>query len=253
MATSTSTRSARPKLIGGAGTLERLVPDRVHMGETTGRDTLELHLSRYEFAARHARPTRLLDISCGVGYGTRLLVDRCPEIRQAVGVDIDESSVAYARQRYASPKTKFLACDCMKFEDEPFDTIVSLETIEHLRQPAAFVARLASLLRADGVIIASVPTTPSVDGNPHHLHDFSESSFRRLFEPHGLVEVACHRQSQPFNPIRVLSNAEARTNDVRRNLGAWYMRHPGSLARRVMSTLRHGFVNRYATIVWRKG
>ena len=139
----------------------------------------------------------------------------------------------------------------MAFEDATgFDTIVSIETIEHLPSPAEFVARLVRLLRPRGVLVASVPTTPSVDANPHHLHDFSARSFRRLVAPHRLEERAALEQVQPWRPGAVLARSEARLRGVRRNLPAWYAAHPGSLARRIASTLRHGFANRYLTLVW---
>ncbi len=51
-----------------ASSLERLVPDNRVEGVATGDETLRLHLERYRFSARHARPGRLLDIACGVGY-----------------------------------------------------------------------------------------------------------------------------------------------------------------------------------------
>jgi hypothetical protein len=35
---------------------------------------------------------------------------------------------------------------------------------------------------------------------------------------------------------------------MRTNLPAYYLRHPGSLVRRIASTVRHGFKNRYLTI-----
>ena len=44
------------------------------------------------------------------------------------------------------------------------------------------VAHLLTQLNNHGVMIASVPTTPTIDGNPFHLHDFTASSFYRLFE-----------------------------------------------------------------------
>ena len=56
-----------------ASTIERIVPDAVSPGDATGQATLELHLRRYKFAATQLRPGRLLDIACGVGYGTRLM------------------------------------------------------------------------------------------------------------------------------------------------------------------------------------
>ena len=86
--------------------LERLVPDELASGDTTGLETLDLHLARYVFATRHARPGRLLDIACGVGYGTRLLADRSEAALSALGVDISESAIAYARERYGATLRK---------------------------------------------------------------------------------------------------------------------------------------------------
>jgi len=234
-----------------AESLERLVPDELAPGDVTGGEALRISLERYEFAARHARAGRLLDAACGVGYGTRLLADRGAGRIEALGIDLSPDAIAYAQARYAGPHARFVAADAMAFDDPArFDTIVSIETIEHLPRPEAFVAHLAGLLRPGGMLVASVPTTPSVDANPHHLHDFSARSFRRLLAPYGLAECAALEQAQPWRPAAVLARSEARLRGVRRNLPAWYAAHPGSLARRIASTLRHGFCNRYLTVAW---
>jgi SAM-dependent methyltransferase len=236
-----------------AASLERLVPDELRPGDVSGGEALRISLERYAFAARHARSGRLLDVACGVGYGTRYLTDSATQLSSALGLDLSKSAVAYAEERYANERTTFRAGDAMRFEDpDGFDTVVSIETIEHLPDPEGFVARLAGLVIPGGVLVASVPITPSVDANPHHLHDFSARSFRRLFSRHGLEEQDELIQDQPFGLRAVLTRSEARLEDVRRNLPAWYLRHPGSLLRRIGSTLRHGFVNRYLTISWRK-
>jgi SAM-dependent methyltransferase len=234
-----------------AHTLERIVPDDVAAGDVTGRESLALHVERYRFAARHARPGRLLDMACGVGYGTRLVADEATGIRSALGVDVSESALAYARERYARAGVDFRLGDALRFADpEGFDTIVSLETIEHVADPQRLVDRLVSLLRPGGVLVASVPSTPTVDVNPHHLHDFSERSFRRMFERHALRERACLRQRQPV-PLRVaLARREERLGDLRPNLLRWYAAHPRAALRRAWSTLRFGLANRYLTVAW---
>jgi len=163
-----------------ATSLERLVPDELRSGDVTGEEALRISLERYGFAAQHARPGRLLDLACGVGYGTRFLTDHAAQLTAALGVDLSEHAVAYATERYANDRTGFLACDAMQFEDAAsFDTIVSIETIEHLPDPEGFVERLVGLLRPGGHLVGSVPITPSVDANPHHLHDFTDRSFRQ--------------------------------------------------------------------------
>ncbi|HTR54291.1 MAG TPA: class I SAM-dependent methyltransferase [Kofleriaceae bacterium] len=235
-----------------APSLERLVPDELDEAGTTGRATLALHVERYELAARHARG-RVLDLACGAGYGTRLVADRAREVTEAVGVDIAEDAVAYARGRYARTGVRYELSDALAFRDAAgFDTAISLETVEHVREPGELIAHLVSLLRPGGVLVASVPTTPSVDVNPHHLHDFTERSLRALVAPHGLVEIDCLRQIQRFSPISALRREEARMADMRRGMVGYYMRHPGAAFRRLAATMRYGFTNRYATFVWRR-
>lgn len=233
--------------------LERLVPEELAPGDVTGRETLALHLERYEFAAGHACGGRILDIACGVGYGTALLAERVDGAASALGVDISPQALAYAREHYASEGVEFRVADAMEFHDDAgFDLIVSLETIEHLPDPGGFLARVAGLLRPGGVIVASVPTTPSVDLNPHHCHDFNEASFRRLLAPLGLEEIDALQQVQPVKLRSLVLRSETRMRELRRNLPLFYLQHPDALLRRLGSTLRHGFANHYLTLACRQ-
>jgi SAM-dependent methyltransferase len=234
-----------------ADSLERLVPDRLEASDATGLSTLALHLARYEFAARHLRPGRVLDLACGAGYGTKLLAERTGG--PVLGADLSPEAIAYARSRYGGPGVEFRVADAMTFADERgFDSIVSLETVEHLPDPHAFLAHAVFLLRAGGTLVASVPTTPSTDVNPHHCHDFTEGSFRAAVAAHGLEELDCLRQVQRVPLGAVLGRSETRMSDLRPNLAAWYARHPCALVRRIAATLRHGLANHYLTVAWRK-
>lgn len=236
-----------------ADSLERLVPEEIAEGESTGRETLELHLARYRFAAAQARPGRLLDMACGVGYGTALMAREATGIEEAVGVDLSAEAVAFARERYQVPRVRFENANAMEFDDPAgFDTVVSLETIEHVDDPRTLIGRLVRLVRPGGVLIASVPVTPSVDVNWHHRHDFTARSFRALLAPHGLVERQAFEQVQPVNPVAVATRSEARMKDARPNLPGYYLRHPGAFLRRIGATLRHGFCNKYLTLALEK-
>ena len=148
---------------------------------------------------------------------------------------------------------RYVCGDAMSFRDAaPFDTVVTLETIEHLPDPAAFLAHLATLLRSGGVLVTSVPTTLSSDVNTYHLHDFTAGSIRSLVGALGFVEIASLAQTQPFKPFRLLTRSEVRTEGMRPGLMRYYVTHPLMAMRRALTTLRYGFSNRYLTIAWRK-
>lgn len=233
--------------------LERLVPSELEEGNATGSETLELHLSRYRFAARFVGGGRVLDCACGVGYGTALLASAEHAPEHVLGVDVDPSAIAYAKRHYLSDRIEFRTGDgCALREEIGFGTIVSLETVEHVAEPAKLLENFFRLLQPGGTLIASVPVTPSVDVNPYHRHDFTERSFRKLGAALGLVEADMLRQVQPFSPWKIIRGEEARLSDMRKNLPLYYARHPGALSRRLKSTLIDGFCNKYLTIAWKK-
>jgi hypothetical protein len=92
--------------------------------------------------------------------------------------------------------------------------------------------------------------TVSTDGNPHHLHDFTRESFRRLLTSHGFKEIRALDQSQRFSLGDIFGRAHGmRPRDLRRGLVRWYISHPRVLAKRLQLTLTKGFVNEYLTVV----
>ena len=115
--------------------MERIVPDELQSG-TTGQETLAFHLERYAFASKHIQQGHVLDIACGVGYGTAFLAEQNDGINSITGVDISAGAIQYAKERYSHSKINFIAADAMLYKvDEKYDVIISLETIEHLPKP----------------------------------------------------------------------------------------------------------------------
>lgn len=159
------------------------------------------HRERYEFAAeRLADGNRILDVSCGVGYGSRILASRLPDSR-IVGVDIDERAVEFANTHYSAPNITFRQADALQFSDETrFDAIVSFETIEHIENTDALLGRFADLLEPGGKLICSTPNEARMPFDtsrfPFHVRHFTAEEMTAMLDRHGFTVNELHSQSR---------------------------------------------------------
>lgn len=236
-----------------SGTAERLDPTINDATSAYDQATLALHLARYRLAAEYVRDADVVDCACGTGYGSEILAQA--GARSVQGVDFDRGALAFARARHAHERITYYEADAVRYAASPPPAVwVSLETVEHLPNPQAYVAHVAKSLPSGGRFIASVPVTVSTDGNPHHLWDFTRQSFRTLLTAHGFVEERQLEQSHRFTLGDVFGGSSgARQRDRRHGLLSWYVRHPSVLARRVQLTVTKGLVNEYVTIVAVRG
>ena len=77
-------------MIGFTG--ERIIPEVAECGPNT--KTFIEHKARYDFALRFVNSSMdVLDIACGVGYGSRILASAA---RNVVGCDIHDETIEYA-------------------------------------------------------------------------------------------------------------------------------------------------------------
>lgn len=106
--------------------------------------------------------------------------------KSVVGADIDMSAISYAQQHYrARDNLSFIQADAMRtgFAESQFDVICSFETIEHMRDPNAFLVEIKRVLTPGGVFIVSTPRVTRSDSrpdNPYHFQEWNALDFQRL-------------------------------------------------------------------------
>lgn len=137
------------------------------------------HLHRYYLARRHCQDRNVLDLGCGLGYGSHLL-GRVG--RSVLGVDADRESIQYARQRYSGDRVAFEVEDATRLDlDRQFDVVVCFEVLEHVVDASELLRRVSRLLRPRGQLILSSPNRRWTSGaNPYHLREYNASEFRSL-------------------------------------------------------------------------
>ena len=166
------------------------VPPLALTGERTLPDVPEenywfrRHLAVYEWIAERVRGATVADLACGEGYGSDVLAERAAEV---VGVDANPEAHEHARLRYRRPNLRFERTLVERF-DEPRDAIVFLQTIEHVDDPGALLARFSELAPAAYVStpnrLTLAPEGAEKSGNPWHLREYTADEYRELVSPH---------------------------------------------------------------------
>jgi SAM-dependent methyltransferase len=148
------------------------------------------HLARYQFAARYVKDNVIVDCASGTGQGTDCFLRA--GARYVYAFDVSESAVNAARSQYASAPVEFQIGDALHLPlaDESADIFISLETIEHIEDDAAFVEEIVRVLKPNGLLICSTPnralTNPGLGSqnqpfNPFHVREYTPDEFSRMF------------------------------------------------------------------------
>jgi 2-polyprenyl-3-methyl-5-hydroxy-6-metoxy-1,4-benzoquinol methylase len=143
------------------------------------------HLAVYEWIAVRVAGGAVLDMACGEGYGSAVLAGTAAS---AIGVDGNPEAHEHARLKYSRPGLSFEWGAVETFGSPgTFDAVVFLQTIEHVRDPAAVLAHFRSLLRPGGVVYVSTPNVLTLappgaakSDNPWHLREYRAEEFLAL-------------------------------------------------------------------------
>ena len=98
---------------------------------------------------------RWIDVGCGSGAFTELIVDRCAPA-EVQGIDPSEGQLSFARGRPAARVAKFRQGDAMAlpFADSSFDAAVMALVIFFVPDPAKGVAEMVRVVSPGGLIAA---------------------------------------------------------------------------------------------------
>ena len=138
-----------------------------------------------------------LDVGCGAG----LLSEPLARLGAAVtGLDAAPENIAAARHHAAGQglAIDYRAGSVENLSGERFDLVVSMEVVEHVADPAAFIAGLANALAPGGLLILSTPNRTSL----------SKLALITVGEGFGMVPKGTHDHAKFLTPDELAALVE---------------------------------------------
>lgn len=189
--------------------------ERVELSGNTPVHLLQAHLSRYVWAMGYCPGKRVLDVGCGVGYGSWVM-KVMGGAREVVGIDPHAASLRYARRSFSEVHYGVAKVETYEPE-EPFEVITAMEVVEHCGDVGAALDALRRLLTPGGVLLASLPLhQPSVY---HHGRNYGYAEWYGLVSPRFLI---CDLLYQPVGGCLGVSNVMVQpVSHLRGQISAW--------------------------------
>ena len=113
----------------------------------------------------------LLELGCGEGRGVELLA---PLADSYIGIDKIKAVIENLKARY--PYYRFKSCifPPFPFEDNSFDTIVTFQVIEHVKDDEGFIKEIHRVLKPGGEALITTPNIKmTLSRNPWHEREYT--------------------------------------------------------------------------------
>jgi 2-polyprenyl-6-hydroxyphenyl methylase/3-demethylubiquinone-9 3-methyltransferase len=188
---------------GSSAMLHRLNPARL----AYIREVADAHFHGDGMSFTPLAGRTALDVGCGAG----LLAEPLARLGAKVtGLDAAPENIGAAREHAAAAgvEVEYIAGGIEDLPGRRFDLVTSMEVIEHVANPAAFVAGLADALAPGGLMILSTPNRTAL----------SRLAMITLGEGSGAIPKGTHDWNQFLTPdelTALLEGAGLKVDDLR--------------------------------------
>ena len=110
---------------------------------------------------------KILDAGCGTGSNLKEL----EKYGRAIGIDISEEAVKFCKLRGCKNVHKVNQEESLFFEDNAFDLIASMDTIEHIDDDCAALAEYYRIIKKGGILLVTVPAYDFLWGPHDEVND----------------------------------------------------------------------------------
>ena len=173
---------------------ERIVPQADNCLPAFARKMFQEHIARYQFCLHNFPGGEVLDVGCGVGYGSHFLA-RNSDWR-ITAFDLSEEAIAHARKFYSHPSINFENGNAEAFDfGKKFDLVICFELIEHVPNQEAVLRGIKKALKEDGFLVLSTPRPLGTKRSEFHVRELSFVECSNLLQQYFPYVVFFHERN----------------------------------------------------------
>jgi SAM-dependent methyltransferase len=164
-------------------------------------DWVDLQWSLTTSDLRHVGPRargRLLDVGCGCRPYEEIFA---PHVDEYLGLELEATFSETAAASDLRKPDLYYDGKRIPFEDCSFDTVLSIQVLEHTPEPQQLLDEMARVLRPDGLLILSAPFCFRLHEEPHDYYRFSPHGLRHMCARAGLEVVELHPQGSLWSVL----------------------------------------------------
>jgi ubiquinone/menaquinone biosynthesis C-methylase UbiE len=164
----------------------------------------------------------MLDVGGGSGRFLKFIKDRYPEFNPTL-IEVNESLCGVAREVFGL-ETFNGTIEQLKLEGRKFDVVVSIATIEHIFDPASYLATIRSVMKDGGILYMTMPRLGCLSRTfstsaiydvfpPLHLNFFDQASMKAVLETNQ-IPFSIKESFQSHGPVFHLGHAFCKHNYI---------------------------------------
>ena len=169
---------------------------------------------------RHATGGAMLDVGGGSGRFLKFIKDEYPEFDPTL-IEVNQNLCGIAGEVFGL-KTFNGTIEQLQLEGREFDVVVSIATIEHIFDPASYLAKIRSVMKTGGILYMTMPrlgrlsrlfsTSAIYDVFPPlHLNFFDLTSMKAIIETNR-TSFSISESFQSHGPVFHLGHAFCKHN-----------------------------------------
>jgi len=148
---------------------------------------LAFTLSRYKFVLKMLKENAsVLELGCSDGLGSYILKERASKVH---AVDFDHRAIGWAKENLEDSQITFEQENILTKKFGQFDTVISLDVIEHIysENEDEYMSAILNNIKNTGVAIVGTPNITAekyASHNDQHVNLFDGRRLVKLFEKH---------------------------------------------------------------------